>query len=149
MHCSASQSTDLCLLRCSTIFYARGLYRESTTMRLSHPYTLSTSRGQTASEACGEQITPLHIASGQGLWCHLEAGSTLLCTGGRLQISSPWFAALKLSAGDAPYCNGAHAGWYWLEAEGSEPAQLHLAEHAYAGWHSARLALSRWMGLGD
>ena len=148
MHCSASQHGHLCLLRCSTFFYARGLYCESFTMRLSHPYTLSKTLGQTAPQACGEQITPLHIAPGQGLWCHLEAGSTLLCTGGHLQISSPWSPALQLDAGDAPYCNGAHAGWHWLEAQGSEPVQLHLAERAYAGWHGAWLALARWLGSG-
>ena len=146
MHCSASQNVRLCLLRCSTFFYAKGLYCESTTMRLSHSYPLSTSVEQTAPQASGEQITPLQMAPGQGLWCHLEAGSTLHCTGGRLQINSPWSYALKLSAGDAPYCNGAHAGWHWLEAEGSEPVQLHFAERAYAGWHGAWESLARWVG---
>ena len=75
MHCSASQNVRLCLLRCSTFFYAKGLYCESTTMRLSHSYPLSTSVEQTAPQASGEQITPLQMAPGQGLWCHLEASA--------------------------------------------------------------------------
>ena len=91
--------------------------------------------------------TPLQIAAGQGLWCHLGAGSTVYCATGRVQISSPWVCALALSAEDAPYCIGAHAGWYWLEATAHGPAQLLLTARATSGWASLWQDALCWLGM--
>ena len=90
--------------------------------------------------------TPLLIAVGQSLWCHLDAGSTLYCATGRVQISSPWVYAWTLDAEDPPYCIGAQAGWYQLEALGYEPAQLQLAAQAASGWASLWQDALRWLG---
>ena len=107
--------------------------------------SLSTPFQPSAASAIRERITPLQIAPGQGLWCYLETGSSLYCTGGQVRISSPWTCALRLAEGDAPHCNGAHAGWYWLEAEAGT-ARLQLAERRYAGWRCAWQAVARWLG---
>ncbi|MGE8320476.1 MAG: hypothetical protein ACN6O3_17120 [Comamonas sp.] len=111
--------------------------------------SLSTPFPPSAASAIQERITALQIAPGQGLWCYLETGSTLHCTAGQVRISSPWTCALRLAEGDAPHCNGAHAGWYWLEADGAETAQLQLAERRGAGWRSAWQAVARWLGWLD
>ena len=97
--------------------------------------------------------TLLNIAPGRALWLYVEAGSSLYCSAGQVHISSPWHGDMALAAEDAPYCNGAHAGWYWAETRSAEPAQLQLMCKTYAGrgglgslkdlWQAA----TQWMGL--
>lgn len=91
----------------------------------------------------------LAIAPGQAQWLHLEAGSSLYCSTGTVVISSPWHSALALAAEQAPHCNGAHAGWYWLEARSAQGAQVHISHQAHAGWHSAWQVVARWLGWQD
>ena len=95
------------------------------------------------------QSSSLALLAGQGQWLYLEAGSSLYCRAGQLQISSPWHSALRLVAEDAPHCNGAHAGWYWLQAEGLQPAQLLVQVQAYAGWRAGWRSVADWLGWKD
>ncbi|MCS4292168.1 hypothetical protein M2375_000363 [Comamonas sp. BIGb0152] len=89
------------------------------------------------------------LRAGQGQWLYLEAGSSLYCSAGQLQISSPWHSALRLVAEDAPHCNGAHAGWYWLQVQGLQPAQLLVQVQAYAGWRAGWRGVADWLGWKD
>jgi hypothetical protein len=95
------------------------------------------------------QSSSLALRAGQGQWLYLEAGSSLYCRAGQLQISSPWHSALRLVAEDAPHCNGAHVGWYWLQAEGLQPAQLLVQVQAYAGWRAGWRSVADWLGWKD
>lgn len=91
----------------------------------------------------------LALRAGQGHWLYLEVGSSLYCSAGQLQISSPWHSGLRLTAEDAPHCNGAHAGWYWVQAEGLQPAQLLVQVQAYAGWRAGWRSVADWLGWKD
>ncbi|GAB2833576.1 hypothetical protein GCM10027276_40020 [Comamonas piscis] len=95
------------------------------------------------------QSSSLALRAGQGQWLYLEAGSSLYCHAGQLEISSPWHSGLRLVAEDAPHCNGAHAGWYWLQAEGLQPAQLLVQVQAYAGWRAGWRGVADWLGWKD
>ena len=57
--------------------------------------------------------------------------------------------ALALAAEQAPHCNGAQAGWYWLEARSADGAQVQVSHQAHAGWQSAWQAVASWLGWQD
>jgi hypothetical protein len=87
------------------------------------------------------------IAPGQAVWLYLEGGSTLYCQAGQLRIHSAWYYNLLLNAEDTPFCNGAHAGWYQIEALTLQPASLQITQPPQSLWHNMRRGLSEWLGL--
>ncbi|QMV74980.1 hypothetical protein HS961_20235 [Comamonas piscis] len=111
------------------------------------PSTAAATAQASAATPPNLQRSSLAFRAGQGQWLYLEAGSSLYCNAGQLQISSPWHSGLRLVAEDAPHCNGAHAGWYWLQAEGLQPAQLLVQVQAYAGWGAGWRSVANWLGL--
>ncbi|MDR2330463.1 MAG: hypothetical protein LBE58_12730 [Comamonas sp.] len=113
------------------------------------PVTATTQAQISAPAQPGSHSSSLALRAGQVQWLYLEAGSSLYCRAGQLQISSPWHSALRLVAEDAPHCNGAHAGWYWLQAEGLQPAQLLGQVQAYAGWRAGWRSVADWLGWKD
>ncbi len=121
----------------------------STTARLATalPGTATTPAQTSAPAQPCTHSSSLALRAGQGQWLYLEAGSSLYCRAGQLTISSPWHSALRLQAEDAPHCNGAHAGWYWLQAKGLQPAQLLVQVQAYAGWRAGWRSVADWLGL--
>ncbi len=113
------------------------------------PVTATTQAQTSAPAQLGSHSSSLALRAGQGQWLYLEAGSSLYCRAGQLQISSPWHSALRLEAEEAPHRNGAHAGWYWLQAEGLQPAQLLVQVQAYAGWRAGWRSVADWLGWKD
>jgi hypothetical protein len=113
------------------------------------PSAAATQAKASAATPSSLQSSSLTLRTGQGQWLYLEAGSSLYCTAGQLEISSPWHSGLRLVAEEAPHCNGAHAGWYWLQAEGLQPAQLLVQVQAYAGWRAGWRGVADWLGWKD
>ena len=151
MHCSAAWPGALCLLRCPLIFYAKALFSaflESVKMSRTHSYSLART-SIPAQKSSATRSSVLAIAPGQAQWLYLEAGSSQYCSAGAVTISSPWHSALALAAEQAPHCNGAQAGWYWLEARSADGAQVQVSHQAHAGWQSAWQAVASWLGWQD
>ncbi len=87
-----------------------------------------------------------HIEPGLGLWLYVEGGSSLYCQAGQVRVHSLWNRDLRLCAEDAPYCNGAHAGWYQVEALAQQPATLHITQPPQSLWQNTLRTLGAWLG---
>lgn len=114
-----------------------------------HASTIPTTLPAHAAKHSQLQTTPVSIAPGRALWLYVDAGSTLYCSAGQVQIGSPWHSSLLLHAEDTPHCTGAHAGWYWVEAHSPELAQLQISGQPHTGWGALWQTTARWLGLRD
>ncbi len=92
-------------------------------------------------------VSSVHaLAPGQSVWMYLDSGSTLYCLAGQVRVHSLWHHNLLLCAEDAPYCNGAHAGWYQVEALAQQPATLRATQPPPSLWHNVRRTVAEWLG---
>ena len=86
------------------------------------------------------------LAPGQSMWLYLESGSALYCQAGQVRIHSLWHYQLLLCAEDAPYYNGAHAGWHQVEVLSPQPATLCATQPPPSLWQSSWRAVCEWLG---
>ena len=86
------------------------------------------------------------LAPGQSLWLNLESGSTLYCQTGQVRVHALWHYDLVLRAEDAPYYNGAHAGWHQVEVLSQQPATLCTTQPPQSLWQNTWHAIGEWLG---
>ena len=107
-------------------------------------HTLSTPTALASATQAASSVQTL--APGQSIWLYLESGSTLYCQAGQVRVHALWLYDLVLRAEDAPYYNGAHAGWHQVEVLSAQPATLCTTLPPQSLWHNTWRAVCEWLG---